>query len=131
MMMKKKNLFNYICLLLVMITVSLEISSETPLSAYAASAADKSNAIWDEEFEGGGSVDITFRSYLDFYIYDYDTKAFLGIIKMDKKAGGSSIDGEYVVKYNGKDLICRLEHRCERSLSHLVQNLQIISVCSY
>ncbi len=114
-----------------MVTVSLGISSETPLSAYAANAADKSNAIWDEEFEGIGSAYITYRSYLDFYIYDDNTKEFLGIIKMDKKAGGSSIDGEYVVKYNGKDLICRLEHRCERSLSHLVQNLQIISVFSY
>jgi uncharacterized repeat protein (TIGR02543 family) len=100
-----ENLFNYRCLLLVMVTVSLGISSETPLSAYAANAADKSNAIWDEEFEGIGSAYITYRSYLDFYIYDYDTKAFLGIIKMDKKTGGSSIDGEYVVKYNGKDLI--------------------------
>lgn len=125
--------------------------------------ADMEERLWDNEFEGTGSDKITYRSYLEFEVYDDSTDEHLGTLKIDKKAGGSSIDGEYVVKYDGKDLITfrndgnycflakgdaeyfkldffqflfnnsnsSIRGHEKRNFSHLIQNLQIISVFSY
>ncbi len=93
--MKRKHLLNYI--LCVMICISL-------LPAIPVKA-DTEERLWDNEFEGKGSDKITYRSYIEFEVYDDSTDEYLGTLKMDKKSGGNSIEGTYCIKYQGQDLI--------------------------
>ena len=94
--MKRKHLLNYILCLAVIISL---------LPASSVNAATNEERLWDNEFIGTGDPDITYRSYMEFDVFDDDTGDYLGTLKMDKKSGGNSIEGTYCIRYRGQDLI--------------------------
>jgi uncharacterized repeat protein (TIGR02543 family) len=103
MIMRKntlKNIYRFIASVLILIFFSGTVHIE----AFGASGGNE-NILWDDAFSGAGAAEITFRSYLYFEVYDEDTGEFLGTVHMDKQSGGSSIDGTYVLKYNGEALL--------------------------
>ena len=111
--MKKKKLYKYIFLMLLLVTGILLM----PL--ISAGAEETENRWFNEGFEGKGSAAITYRTYIEFEIYDGITGEFLDTIYLNK-IKGSAIDGTYHLPYDdGSILVYRNDgNKCYVEKTH-------------
>ncbi len=88
-----------------------------PLTSAGAEETEK--YLFDEEFKGKGSAAITFRTYIEFEIYDGITEEFLDTIYLNK-IKGSAIDGTYHLPYDdGSILVYRNDgNKCYIEKTH-------------